>query len=268
MPDARIRLLLSDVDGTLVPSDKMPTASTIDAVGRLRDAGIIFAITSARPPRGLSMFIEPLELDTPLGALNGGLVVDVDLRVIRQRPIDAHVTRAVIERLLSRDLSVWVYRGPDWFVLDRNGPYVEHEAIVTDLEPTQVTDFTGLSDAVIKIVGVSPDPFAVAATGEVVANEYAGAVVATRSQTYYLDVTHPLATKGSVVEFLSERYDVPTSEIATIGDMQNDVSMFRVSRLSVAMGNATDDVRSAATHVTRSNNDEGFAFAVNEFILA
>ena len=267
MAGTPIRLLLSDVDGTLVPSDKMPTQSTLDALRRLRDAGIIFAITSARPPLGLKMFIEPLELVTPLGALNGGLVVDLDLRVIRQQPIDAVVARAVIDCLRSNKLSVWVYRGHDWFVLDRYGPYVDHEATVTDLEPIQVADFAEFSDDVIKIVGVSADPFLVAATSETVAREFAGAVVATRSQAYYLDVTHPLANKGSVVQFLSERYDVSTSAIATIGDMQNDVSMFRVSGLSIAMGNANDDVRRAATHVTRSNNDEGFAFAVNEFIL-
>jgi len=267
MASAPIRLLLSDVDGTLVPSSKMPTDATIDAIERLRDAGIIFAITSARPPLGLTMFIEPLALDTPLGALNGGLIVDLDLRVLRQRPIDQPIATSVIDHLLANRLSVWVYRGEEWFVLDRHGPYVEHEAIVTDLEPIVVSSFRDVSDHVIKIVGVSGDPFAVTAAATTVAREFDGSVVATRSQSYYLDVTHPLATKGSVVEFLSERYDVPTDSIATIGDMQNDVSMFRASGLSVAMGNANDDVRRAATYVTTSNDDEGFAHAVEHFIL-
>jgi hydroxymethylpyrimidine pyrophosphatase-like HAD family hydrolase len=97
--------------------------------------------------------------------------------------------------------------------------------------------------------------------------QFGAHVSATRSQTYFLDVTHPDANKGSVVEYLSAMYDVATDEIATIGDMNNDVSMFAVSGLSIAMGNAEASVQRAAHRVTRSNDDEGFAHAVNEFVL-
>lgn len=60
---------------------------------------------------------------------------------------------------------------------------------------------------------------------------------------------------------------VPVSEIATVGDMPNDVLMFRQSGLSIAMGNASPDVQAEADLVTDSNNDEGFAKAVERFIL-
>jgi hydroxymethylpyrimidine pyrophosphatase-like HAD family hydrolase len=92
-------------------------------------------------------------------------------------------------------------------------------------------------------------------------------ISATSSQTYYLDVTHPDANKGSVVEFLSAKFDIPTSEIATIGDMQNDISMFARSGFSIAMGNADDEVKHTAHEVTRPNDEEGFAYAVENFIL-
>ena len=90
---------------------------------------------------------------------------------------------------------------------------------------------------------------------------------AVRSQTYYLDVTPPGCDKGTFVETIARHLELPTAAIATIGDMQNDLAMFRASGLSIAMGNATDDVKSQATHVTRSNEQDGFARAV-EMILA
>ena len=92
-------------------------------------------------------------------------------------------------------------------------------------------------------------------------------VSASRSQPYYLDVTHPEANKGVVAERLSHYYQIPLEQIATLGDGANDVLMFQRSGLSIAMGNASEEVRRRATCVTASNKDEGFAKAVEEFIL-
>ncbi len=89
---------------------------------------------------------------------------------------------------------------------------------------------------------------------------------AVRSQSYYLDVTPPGCDKGTFVQAMARRLGISTDAVATIGDMQNDLAMFRKSGLSIAMGNATDDVKQQATHVTASNEDEGFAGAI-EMIL-
>jgi hypothetical protein len=70
-----------------------------------------------------------------------------------------------------------------------------------------------------------------------------------------------------VVEFLSQHFKVPLAEIATIGDQPNDLLMFKKSGVSIAMGNAPDEVKSQATHVTDSYNDEGFAKAMHRFVL-
>ena len=91
---------------------------------------------------------------------------------------------------------------------------------------------------------------------------------AARSQPYYLDVTHPEANKGMVVRLASRFLNVPLEQIATIGDMPNDVLMFGVSGMSIAMGNASLEVKRTARHVTTSNDEEGFANAVDSFILA
>ena len=126
---------------------------------------------------------------------------------------------------------------------------------------------TGVLGSAVKIVGVSDDHDLVARC-EKDAQEALGArASAARSQPYYLDVTHPDANKGTVVTTLSKLLSIPTDEIATIGDMPNDVLMFRNSGLSIAMGNASPEVQAQADLVTDSYDDEGFAKAIERFIL-
>jgi Cof subfamily protein (haloacid dehalogenase superfamily) len=267
MPPKPIRLFLADVDGTLVDDNKVLTDEAIEAVKMLKETGIVFAITSGRPPRGMSMLIEPLEITTPIAAFNGGLFARPDLSVIEQRTIPDDVAPAVIDLLDRHNLGVWVYRGADWFVLNRDGPHVDREAWTVKFEPTQVDSFTSLADNVAKIVGVSDDHKSVQAAVDAARAQFGDHVSAARSQPYYADITHPQANKGAVVMYLSRTYDIDTDEIATIGDMPNDVLMFAHSGLSIAMGNASGEVQRSARRVTTSNQQNGFAQAVTRFVL-
>jgi hypothetical protein len=258
---------LSDVDGTLVTSEKRLTDETLRAVQRLGEEGILFAITSGRPPRGLAMLIEPLELTTPIAAFNGGLIVDKELSTLEELSIKDEFVGSIIEILSANDLSVWVYQRTDWFVLDLNGLHVAHEAMICQFSPTEVATFDDVRGNIIKVVGVSDDPEVVArgiaALNKMLAND----VSATSSQSYYVDVTHRDANKGSVVAYLTKNYTIDPSEIAVIGDMTNDVLMFARAGLSFAVANAPLDVQKVATHVTSSNNDNGFATAMDQYIL-
>src|SRR4029077_20870001 len=130
---------------------------------------------------------------------------------------------------------------------------------------------SGFTDAhlakVVKIVGVSDDLDLVAACEKLAQKTLSGKASAARSQPYYLDVTHPQANKGTVVVTLSKLLNIPPAQIVTMGDMPNDVLMFRKSGFSIAMGNASDEVKAQASAVTDSNENEGFAKAVRKFIL-
>jgi len=267
MAPPTIRLFLADVDGTLVTQDKVLTDRAIAAVAKLKQAGILFAITSGRPPRGMSMLIEPLQLTTPIAGFNGGVFVRPDMSVIEQRVIPDDVTPSVIDVLGTHGMDVWVYRGSDWFIRDPRAPHVAREAWTVKFEPTVVDSFASVSDAVAKVVGVSDDYDAVQKAVDAVRDRFGDHVSAARSQPYYADVTNPDANKGGVARYLSQVYDIPAEEIATIGDQPNDVLMFARSGLSIAMGNASPEVQKAARRVTTSNQDEGFANAVDRFIL-
>ncbi|HEY1819038.1 MAG TPA: Cof-type HAD-IIB family hydrolase [Trebonia sp.] len=265
--ESTIKLLLADVDGTLVTPDKVLTDRAVDAVRRLGEAGILFAVTSGRPPRGMSMLIEPLNLTTPIAAFNGGILVNRDMSVIEQRVIPEDLVVPVAELNKSFGLDTWVYRGADWYIPDPKGPHVAKETATVRFEPTVMTGLDGLTSNVAKLVGVSDDLDAVAKASTAAHDKFGDHVAAARSQPYYLDVTHPEANKGAVAQYLSRLYGIPTDAIATIGDMPNDVLMFAHSGLSIAMGNASLEVQHAARRVTTSNADEGFATAVERFIL-
>jgi Cof subfamily protein (haloacid dehalogenase superfamily) len=262
-----IRLVIADVDGTLVTNEKVLTAQAIEAVKRLKSAGIAFSITSGRPPLGMKMLIDPLGLTEPIAAFNGGVFVHPDLSVMTQSFIPADMAGKVIDAIERHCLDCWVYTDRDWLVRDANGPHVAREQWTVKFAPKIVADFAPHMDRVAKIVGVSDDYKGVAACEADVQHDCGNQVSAARSQPYYLDVTHPDANKGHVVTALSELLSIPPAQIAAIGDMPNDVRMFHKSGVSIAMGNASAEVQAEAQFVTTSNEEEGFANAMENFIL-
>jgi Cof subfamily protein (haloacid dehalogenase superfamily) len=263
---SKISLVLADVDGTLVTAEKVLTPRAIQAVKQLEAAGIAFAVTSGRPPRGMAMLIEPLAMRTPVAAFNGGLLVKPDMTIIEEHVLDADVAGRTIEIILRHGMDVWVYRGKDWLVRDVAAPHVAREQWTVKFAPTVVGSFKEL-DGIVKIVGISDDLDLVARCEKDVQAALGIGASAARSQPYYLDVTNPDANKGTVVKTLSRLLSIPAGEIATIGDMPNDVLMFRNSGLSIAMGNASPDVQAQADVATDSYDDEGFAKAMERFIL-
>lgn len=263
-----VRLLIADVDGTLVTPDKTLTERSRVAIERLRAADIQFTITSGRPPRGMQMLIAPLKLEHPIAAFNGGMFVQPDLTtVLEQRTLPLAVAREVVDHLLHANLDVWIYRGSDWFIRNASAPHVAREQRTVQFAPTVIDDLGRTLDGVVKIVGVSEDGPLVGRCEAQLRQRVGAYASVARSQPYYLDVTHPDANKGTVVRFCSRVLRVPLEQIATIGDMPNDVLMFGVGGTSIAMGNASPDVQRAAHHVTTSNSDEGFANAVDRFVL-
>jgi Cof subfamily protein (haloacid dehalogenase superfamily) len=262
-----IRLVISDVDGTIVTPDKALTPRARAAVKRVQDAGIAFTITSSRPPRGLKSLVDDLHLQTLIAPCNGGLIVRPDLTVIVEHRLDRSAIDTVISTLEAGRLDVWVYTSDDWLVRNVNGPHVDRESGTVGFRPTVVARFDAARPRAVKVVGVSDDPVAVARTAAEVRRRCGNRVSATSSQPYYVDVTDPLANKGEVVMALSEAFDVPIDRIATIGDGANDVLMFQQSGVSIAMANAAPEVQRAATFVTASNAEDGFALAIERFVL-
>jgi Cof subfamily protein (haloacid dehalogenase superfamily) len=264
----KVSLLLADVDGTLVTEQKVLTERARSAVAALHVHGVKFAITSGRPPRGMAMLVEPLALTSPMAGFNGGVFAHPDLSVIETRALAPDVARQAIDMIRGHRMDAWLYTGADWQVCSKDAPHIAREAWTVKFEPTVVPRFSDADlDQAVKIVGVSDDHDLVAKCEADVSGAIGDRASASRSQPYYLDVTNPAANKGAVVDWLCKMFGISPSEVATIGDMPNDVLMFRRSGLSIAMGNASDDVKAQAAAVTDGYNDEGFAKAVERYVL-
>ena len=267
-PQKPVRLVIADVDGTLVTQEKILTPRAIQSVMALRGAGIKFAVTSGRPPRGMAMLIDPLKIDKPLAAFNGGVITKPDLTtIVRENFLPRAMVEKVIQIILDHKLDVWIYTGRDWFVRDVNAPHVAREQWTVKFAPAVVQGFDDHLENVAKVVGVSGDLEAVQRCEKDTQEACGNRASAARSQPYYLDVTHPKANKGEVVLAMSDLLQTPVDQIATIGDMPNDVLMFRKSGISIAMGNASPEVQKSATYVTAANEQEGFAEVMEKFVL-
>jgi Cof subfamily protein (haloacid dehalogenase superfamily) len=259
----RIALVVSDVDGTLLTKNKTLTDDAKSAVRRLRDAGIGFTITSSRPTIGMGFLIEPLAITLPVGSFNGSCIVDPQLNPIEQHLISPAAAQRCLDIMNEFGVDIWLFTNDLWLTRNGDGQYVPNERRAIRADPTIVADFTPYLTAACKIVGASADA-ALLQRCEAAMQEALGAqATAVRSQSFYLDVTPPGCDKGTFVQAMAKRMGISTDAVATIGDMENDLAMFRTSGVSIAMGNATDDVKKAATHVTTSNEDEGFAKAID-----
>jgi Cof subfamily protein (haloacid dehalogenase superfamily) len=262
-----IRLVVSDVDGTLVRKDKSLSPQVIAAVHRLRAAGIPFTLISARPVSGVIPLIAPLGIDIPLAAFNGGILFRPDGSEIVAHPID----RAVVEGVfaLAEELAVdrWVFAGGQWYASTDQGMHVEHERVASNQAPVVRGDFTDLFDTADKLTLVSDDRALLKGLAERAVAAFGDRATIGQSQTYYLDVTDTAANKGDGVAALAEMLGIDLTDVVVLGDMDNDIAMFDRAGLSVAMGQAPGTVKARADWVSSSNQEDGVAHAIDAFIL-
>lgn len=263
----RLLALITDVDGSLLTDEKVLTAGARAAVAELHAAGIVVGLISSRPPRGMRMLIEPLNISTPIAGFNGGVIATPGLAILERHMLSPNVAQHAVDLILGCGAEPWVFSREDWFVLDADGFQIRLEIRTVQFEPTAVKVFGDALVNAYKIVAVSNDVALLTRCEGEVRAALAGDAAIARSQLYYLDITHPLANKGTAVSTLSQRLNIPLSQIAVIGDGDNDVPMFERAGLSIAMGNASAEVQRHADFVTQSNDDEGFAKAVERYLL-
>jgi Cof subfamily protein (haloacid dehalogenase superfamily) len=266
-PAIRISAVISDVDGTLLNEDKVVTDSARAVVAELRARRIAFTIISSRPPRGMRALLEPLGITEPIAGFNGGILATPELSVIEQHVPPRGTARRAVDILSDRGVGVWVFSGNNWLVRDRDGLNVDREELTVGFSPTVVDSFGDAIGAANKIVGVSEDFDLLTQCEDTLRAELSDHASIVRSQRYYLDITAKLANKGAAVRALAKLLNTPIEEVAVIGDGSNDVAMFEHSGLSIAMGNASPEVRRSAQFVTCSNAEEGFAKAMKRFVL-
>lgn len=262
-----IRLLISDIDGTLVRNDKTLSEGVVAAVLRAKAAGLHFSLISARPPSGMLWIAQKLGLTGPIGAFNGGTLVDGDGAILSAEYLDPAIARHVFQLIDAPGVTPWLFADGRWYVQTTEGKHVARERLASNQEPVICATFEGLAERADKIVAVSEDYEALAGLESAVGQTLGSFANVVRSQPYFLDFTAPAANKGTGVIALAQAYNVPLHQVAVMGDQNNDLAMFKVVGYSVAMGQAPQNVRQAACAVASSNEDDGVADAIDRLIL-
>lgn len=261
-----IRLVISDIDGTLVDKSKQLTATTADAVLRLEQAKVGFSVISARPRSGIMPIAETLGIDAPMAAFNGGIIFRRDGTVEEHHVVDPDVVRGVLDLAKDEAVDVWLFADDRWYASRDEGVHVEHERLASNQNPIVTDDFSDYIDRTDKITFVSDDHALLKGLAERCAPHAARATIV-QSQVYYLDVTALAGNKGAGARALARAFDVPLDAVVAIGDQFNDVPMLDIAGFAIAMGNAPDAVKAKADDVTLANDADGVAHAIDTLIF-
>ncbi|KNH04612.1 Hydrolase (HAD superfamily) [Candidatus Burkholderia brachyanthoides] len=265
---AQVELVVSDCDGTLLYTDKSLGDRAVAAVMSLHAAGVQFTVASSRPGKGMRHIVNPLKVTMPYASYNGGsLVMPGAWEVLSSHKLPRDVVQTSFETLAAKGVDAWVFIDDNWYLTHPDGTYVPLETRTVGYDGVLVRRFDDLDlDAVDKIVGSHADTALIERVEGELEKQLEGRGHAARSQTYYLDVTNIEANKGTAVRELAKRANVPLERIAVLGDMGNDMAMFEVAGVSIAMGQSVEKVRRGATLMSSSNDDDGFALALEALV--
>ncbi len=260
-----IALVISDIDGTLITSNHEVTAATRATAARLYENGINLALSSSRPPRSIRPLAAALNLHSPFAAFNGALIVNAEGEVAARSQIEPEIMARIRAIAEAHDINVWIYDENDWYARVRDA-FVEREEHTAGFDANLADYERAAATPAAKLTVVGKPEFVAIAEREVLA-EFPRQVSASKSKPRFLDVTAFGMHKGAVVTRLAQTYGVEQSQIAVIGDGPNDIEMFRQAGLSIAMGQAVDEVRNFAKVATTSNDDEGWSRGIEKFVL-
>lgn len=263
-----IRLLVSDIDGTLVRKDKSLPDANIAAIRAVLAAGCAVSLISARPPSGMLPIARALSLPGPFAAFNGGTVFDAAGQLCSAHRLSSRLAGDMAVLFTQHDVMRWLFADGQWITNVVDDRHTPREIVAAGVQPVVTTQWGDKLARADKIVAISDDD-ALLSRIERAARQLASddATIA-RSQPYYLDVTARAANKGDGLAELARIAGVALGDVAVMGDADNDLPMFARAGLSVAMGQSEPWVKTAATFATDAKMDDGaVAEAIERFIL-
>ncbi|MEK6323842.1 MAG: HAD family hydrolase [Acidobacteriota bacterium] len=266
MPNtSHIALVISDIDGTLITSNHEVTDATKAAAAKLYERGVALSLASSRPPRSIVPLADVLKLRGPFAAFNGALIVKRDGEVLARSVISPAIIAHIKAIADDFGIGVWLYDELDWWAPWRDA-FVDREEHTSGFSPRIEGYAERITQDANKLTVVGKPELVVQAEQRVL-RELADEVSASKSKPRFLDVTSYGIHKGTVVVRLAALLNIPTERVAVIGDGPNDVEMFRQAGVSIAMGQGVDEVRENANYLTTSNDDEGWARGIEQYVL-
>lgn len=262
----RIKLIAVDLDDTLLDPGLKITPRVKKAVGRASERGVAVVLATGRMFRAALPFAEELDLETPLITYQGALVKDRAGSVYFYQPVPCELARDVIEHLLPTGFHLQVYVD-DTLCMSRLTLEGERYARLSGVTPRVVGDllqFLRVSPA--KIVMIAPETEIDKLLPGLV-TRYSGLLHVSKSKPYFLELSHPQATKGEALKRLTAELGIGREEVMAVGDGYNDISMLEFAGLAVVVENARSEIKAYAAHVTAANDKDGVALAIERLVL-
>ncbi|WGE31709.1 Cof-type HAD-IIB family hydrolase [Actinobacillus genomosp. 2] len=252
--------VFSDIDGTLLNNQHQITPHTQQAIHSLLQKHIPFIPVSARPPLAITPYTKQLQSKHEIICYSGALILDQDLKLLYSVSIDARDLEKLDQLLVDFPfLSINHYSGIDWFSNDLSNPWTLQEAEITGLKAVKKPqNLTNVHK--ILVMGEANQIQSL----EIFLKQHLPHLSIHRSKNEYLEIMNKQATKSAAIRFMQQRLNVTQEQIIAFGDNFNDLDMLQYAGLSIAMGNAPDEVKAVAKRITASNNDDGIALILNE----
>lgn len=256
-----IRLLACDMDGTLFGSDLVISPGVQEAIARAQQAGIHVVLATGRMPAAAKPFVDLLKLSGPQIYYNGALVSTPEGETLFHLPVETSVARRVVAFGRSQQVHVNAYIG-DTIYVERLSPEAEFTRHLNRVDPVVVADLSALVEhAPTKLVIVRL-PRVEAGLMPRLASEFDGQLSVSSSVPQYCELINPAVAKGRALQALAERLGLTRSQVAAVGDGDNDTSLLAAAGAAFAMGNATPRVKSLATWVVGTVEEDGVAEAI------
>lgn len=269
----KYKLLVLDVDGTLLNDAKEITKRTLSALLKIQQMGVRVVLASGRPSYGLMKVAKTLELGNYGGFIlsyNGCQIINAQNgEILFERRINPEMLPYLEKKARKNGFALFTYH--DNLILTNNSDdeHVLDEAELNDLVVIEEEEFsTAIDFAPCKCMLVSDDEAALVALEEHWKKRLSGVLDVFRSEPFFLEVVPCSVDKANTLGALLEHLGVKREEVMAIGDGTCDVAMLQLAGMGVAMGQAPDSVKACADYITASNEEDGVAAAVEKMILA
>ncbi|WP_031516695.1 Cof-type HAD-IIB family hydrolase [Desulfofalx alkaliphila] len=265
---SKYKLIAVDMDDTLLTSDLRLSQFSLETVRRVREKGIHITLATGRMFSSVKPYAKQLGINLPLITYQGALVKNaLSGEVLLHRPVPLELAQGVIAALNKYGYHINLYVDDQLYV-EEITPEARRYAEICGIEAKAVGDLRQfLQKAPTKILAVAPEEKIDLLMNEI-APQYGNLLHITKSKPFYLEFSHPQATKGEALAMLADLYGVKREEVMAVGDGYNDVEMLKYAGTAVVVGNARDEIKALADYVARSNDEDGVAHALQELVLA
>lgn len=269
----KYKLLVLDVDGTLLNNNKEITPHTKSALLKVQQMGVQIVLASGRPTYGVLPIAKALELDHYNGFIlsyNGGQIINAQTgELLFEKRINPEMIAYLDRKAKKNDFAIFTYHKNSIITDTPDNKHIIEEASLNNMQITKVGNFVEAVDfSPCKCMLVSDDEEGLVGLENHWVKKLDGVLDVFRSEPYFLEVVPPFIDKGNTLGVLMEKLKIDSDQVIAIGDGVCDFTMIQLAGLGIAMGNAQDSVQACADYVTGTNEQDGVATAIEKYVLA